>query len=48
VNHELSWTSIWRGAVYFANFCVQEDGHASGAAFFFQHRENIAGGTVAE
>ena len=38
----------FRGAVCFVNSCVQEDADVGGAAFFFEHPQHVAGGTVAE
>src|SRR5258708_10376085 len=35
-------------ALNFLDFGVQKDGDAGGAAFGFEHGEDIAGGTVAE
>src|SRR5579863_5725097 len=36
------------GSADFANLCVQENTHSGGAAFFFEHTQNVARGTVAE
>ena len=35
-------------ATYVLNFRIQEDAHAGGAAFLFQHSQDVAGGTIAE